>query len=180
MDEQNPGFIVKRRGAIGSARADFMCNSATCRTKKGARVYELPAASVKCPVCSKKLTKLMSAPHISTGKAKRVDAITAPEYERQQAKRDRAKEQKRVAPPIAVDASQGLASAVQQGMARAGYGHIPVPVPLAERGVARPTLGVTSPDLAGIKAAGGVTVPRHVVGKWVPESKDIEAARRTT
>ena len=180
MDEENPGFVVKRRGAIGTARANFMCNSKTCATKKGARVYELPAASVKCPVCSKKLTRLMSAPNISRGIAKQADAMLGPQYTRQRAQKDEAKAKQKEAPMIAVDARQGLASAVQQGMARAGYGHIPVPVPAAQLGGSRPTPRIADPNIAGIVAAGGARGPRPdgSTRRYTPSADEIAQARR--
>lgn len=179
--EDNKGYTVRRRGVIGSARASFACNSKTCATKKGARVYELPAATTRCPVCgSRRLQRLMSPPNISRGIAKRSDALVGPEYQRQRATKDSAVAAKRQSPMIAVDASKGLASAVQQGMARAGYGHIPVPVPAAQLGGSRPTPRITSPDLAGIVAAGAGRGPRPDAStrRYTPTPDEVAQARR--
>lgn len=155
MTDETPGFIVKRRGAIGTARAMFACNSPTCRTKKGARVYELPAATTRCGVCgSKKIQRLMSGFNISKGIAKRSDAKMEPEYTRQQQQRDRAKAQQRVAPMLAVDhKSLGLSGAVSKAMG------MPVNFGGVAPGAARPTPGISVPDIAGIKSAGAVRVP---------------------
>jgi hypothetical protein len=174
MTDEPQGFTVKKRGAIGTARADFMCNSATCRTKKGARVYELPAASVRCPVCSKKLTKLMAAPRISRGIAKQTGAMMEREYVRQQRNRDDAKTANRTAPMLGASMKNGMAGAVSEAMAKYAAAHgLPsapvVPVPVTSAGVAKPTSGITSPHLAGMKAQGAVRVPTDVVAKWQPK-----------
>ncbi len=61
-------------------RADFSCSSKKCRTEEGSPVYEdLPITSTRCPVCgSKRITRLWnSAPHVSHGVAKHVDALVA-------------------------------------------------------------------------------------------------------
>jgi hypothetical protein len=169
-----PGYVVKRRGVIGSARAYFSCNSPTCRTKKGARVYELPAATVRCGVCgSKKIQRLMSGFNVSKGIAKRTDQMVQPEYTRQQQKRDKAKEQQRQTPMLAVDPKKhgGLSGAISHALG------VNVQLPGAA-GAAKPTLGITSPELAGIKAQGAVSVPREVVGRWKPSADDLAAARR--
>jgi hypothetical protein len=180
MTDEPQGFTVKKRGAIGTARADFMCNSATCRTKKGARVYELPAASVKCPVCSKKLTKLMAAPRISRGIAKQTGAMMEREYVRQQRNRDDAKTANRTAPMLGASMKNGLQGAVTEAMARAGMGNIPVPVPVTQAGGAKPTSGITSPHLAGMKAQGAVRVPVDPTTskRWRPSRDEVAEARR--
>lgn len=161
--------------------ADFACNSKVCATKKGAAVYDLPVNATACPVCrSRRIIRLFSAPNISRGIAKRSDAFIEPVYTEKRQQRDRAKEANRQAPPIAVDARQGLASAVQQGMARAGYGHIPVPAPAGQLGPARPTPRITAPDLAGIVAAGAGRGPRPDAStkRWVPTPDEAAQARR--
>jgi hypothetical protein len=175
MTDETPGFIVKHRGAIGTARAMFMCNSKTCRTKKGARQYELPTATTRCPVCgSKKIVKLMNPPNISRGIAKRSDAFVEPVYKEKKEMKDRAKEAQRQAPMLAVPNDGNLASAVSRAMG------IPIGGMIGQPGKAKPTLGITSPDLAGVKAAGMTSVKPTSVRRWNPDAKDIAAARRAT
>jgi hypothetical protein len=161
--------------------ADFACNSKVCATKKGAAVYDLPVNATACPVCrSRRIIRLFSAPNISRGIAKQSDALLGPQYQKQRAQKDEAKAKQKEAPMIAVDARQGLAAAVQQGMARAGYGHIPVPVPAASPGGSRPTPRITAPDLAGIVAAGAGRGPRPdgSTRRWVPTPDEAAQARR--
>ena len=177
-------FIVRETApGVGEMKphADFACNSKTCKTAKGATVYDLPVNATRCPVCgSKRIIRLFSAPNISRGIAKRSDAFVEPVYTEKRQQKDRAKEANRQAPPIAVDARQGLAAAVQQGMARAGYGHIPVPAPSGQLGPARPTTRITAPDLAGIVAAGAGRGPRPDAGtrRYTPSADEIAQARR--
>ena len=144
------GYIVKRRGAIGTARANFSCASKTCKTKQGARVYELPVAATRCPVCgSKRIQRLMSPVNISHGIAKRSDRVLEPEWTRQHNIRTAAKTaNKKVAPPFAVPMDQ-------LGARLAGYGLQPLAV---SPGTARPSLNV-DPVFGGLKRHGMTRVP---------------------
>lgn len=115
----------------------------------------------------------MSAPNISRGIAKRSDAMLQPEYTRQQQQRDKAKERQRQAPMLAVDVKKhgGLSGAVSAAMG------MPVQVG-GSPGVARPTPGITSPEIAGIKSAGAVRVPTQVQARYQPTPDELAAARR--
>jgi hypothetical protein len=61
-------------------RADFACLSKKCRTETGeATVYELPTTATRCPVCgSKRVTRLYNAVNVSSGFAKKLDALAEP------------------------------------------------------------------------------------------------------
>ena len=167
--DPKPAFLVKVRGAIGTARSDFMCNSKTCRTKKGARVYTLPAVATRCSVCgSKRIVKLMAAPHISNGIAKRSDRVMERGYSQQRRVKDDAREAQQQHPMFAVSSRGGLAGAVAEGMAKAGHPNHPVPWGADPMGGVKPTVGITSPVLTGAKASGMVKVPTDVVAKWTP------------
>lgn len=71
-------------------RADFACLSRKCKTEAGeASVYELPVGATRCPVCgSKRIARLFNAVNISSGLAKRTDALVEPAYEHARAKID--------------------------------------------------------------------------------------------
>jgi hypothetical protein len=154
--------------------ADFACNSKTCKTAKGATVYDLPVNATRCPVCgTKKIIRLFSPPNISRGIAKRSDAFVEPVYTEKRQQKDRAKEANRRSPMLAVDPNGpgGLSGAV----ARATGLAMP---PLGPAGAARPTSGITDAGLAGIKSAGAVRVPTGEVRRWKPSPDEIAQARR--
>lgn len=85
-------------------RADFACLSKKCQQDGAASVYELPVAATRCPVCgSKRLQRLYNAINVSSGIARRTDAIAGPAYEQAVAGKNAARDSRRhVAPPIAV------------------------------------------------------------------------------
>ena len=157
--------------------ADFACNSKTCKTAKGATVYDLPVNATRCPVCgSRRIIRLFSAPNLSKGISKRTEAMMEREHTRQQRKRDDAKTASRNAPMLGASLKNGVAGAVTEAMTRAGLGNVPVPVPLTSSGVARPS-GANAPHIAGIKAAGAVRVtPAAVVNR----GGDKDAAWKST
>jgi hypothetical protein len=135
--------------------ADFACNSKTCKTTKGATVYDLPVKATACPVCrSRRIIRLFTPPNISRGIAKRSDRVLGPDYERQHRVKSDAKEAQRKSPMFAVPMNQ-----LQGTLARFGAS---VPV---EMGTARPTVGITSPEVAGLKAQGMVKVPSNPLAR---------------
>jgi len=62
-------------------RANFACLAKRCQQDGAATIYELPVGSTRCPVCgSKRIRRLYDTINISSGLAKRTDALVEPAY----------------------------------------------------------------------------------------------------
>ena len=72
-------------------RSDFLCLSKKCETPKGATAYELPIDATHCPRGHKRLKRIYAANINARPKAKKIDRMLQPEYERQKAKKDAAR-----------------------------------------------------------------------------------------
>lgn len=163
--------------------ADFACNSKTCKTVKGATVYDLPVNSTRCPVCgSRRIIRLFSAPHISRGIAAQTGKMMERDHVRQQRAKDDAKTAQHNAPMLGVSLQNGIPGALREGMDKMGYKGAAVPWAADPLGKAKPTLGVADPTLGGVKAAGSVRVPLDPTTsrRWKPTPAEVAEARRNT
>jgi len=105
--------------------ADFACLSKKCATDEGATTYDLPVGATRCPMCgSKRIRRIWTPPHISTGIAKRTDVLVEPAYEAAVATRNDARaatSARRAAPALAVPMHKvGAAIAGYVGSAQMG------------------------------------------------------------
>jgi hypothetical protein len=130
-----------------SPRSDFACLSKACRTEDGATVYELPVGATHCPMGHKRLTRIWTPPHVSTGLARKVDAALEPSYVVQQERRDAAASSPSFAVPVR-----------NLGAELGKYGASLTSKP----GQARPTPSLSDPTLAGVRAV-GAGLPRPLL-----------------
>lgn len=74
-------------------RANFACLSKKCQQDGAATVYELPVAAIRCAVCgSKRISRLYDAVNVSSGMARKVDAVVEPAYTQAMGRKDEAAE----------------------------------------------------------------------------------------
>lgn len=63
-------------------RANFACLAKRCQQDGAATIYELPITATRCPVCgSKRIRRLYDSINISSGVARKTDALVGPTIE---------------------------------------------------------------------------------------------------
>jgi hypothetical protein len=144
-----------------SPRADFACLSKACRTDSGATVYELPVGATHCPMGHKRLTRIWTPPHISTGHAKAVDAIAEAPILAAEAKRDEIALAARRYPMVKPVPMRNLGAALQHVYQANG---------------APPAVAVNQADLTRKAALGGS--PNPVVSELQNARMPVEIAAR--
>lgn len=124
--------------------ADFACLSKKCQQDGAATVYDLPVGAKVCPVCgSKRLQRLYNSVMVSSGHAKKVDAIVQPAMDEATAAKSEAAHARaghRAAPALGVPISQ-------IGGALAKFG---IPAPNLPNGGSRPSVVPAAPAFAQI------------------------------
>ena len=99
-------------------RANWACLSKKCQQDGAATIYELPVSSVCCPACgSRRIKRLYDSINISSGLAKRTDALVEPAYTQATAGQDAVKRaEKQNGPALAVPLGAIGATLAKLGM----------------------------------------------------------------